>query len=168
VTRCAVLLRGVNVGRGNRIAMADLRALLERLGAADVRTYLQSGNAVVDWDRPGALAPAVEAALRDELSLPVRVLVRTADEVDAVVASCPFEVADPKLLHAWFLSGPPPADLPDVSPDRMAPGPHCLYVAYATGSQGSPVEKWRPTGMPDVLTARNWRTVLALQELLHA
>lgn len=163
MTRCAVLLRGVNVGRGNRIAMADLRALLERLGCRDVTTYLQSGNAVVDAD-PDGLADRVAAALRDELGLAVAVLVRT--DLDAVVAGCPFEVTDPKLLHVVLMSGPPPAELPDIAPDRLAPGPDCLYVSYATGSQGSAFERWRPADPPAVVTARNWRTVLALQELL--
>lgn len=164
MTRCAVLLRGVNVGRGNRIAMADLREVLERLGCADVATYLQSGNAVVTAD-PDGLADRVAAALREDLGLDVKVLVRT--DLDAVVQTCPFEVEDPKLLHAVLLSGPPPADLPDIAPDRLAPGPDCLYVSYATGSMGSAFEKWRPKPFPEVSTARNWRTVLALQELLR-
>lgn len=47
--RCVVQLRGVNVGGSGRLAMADLRALLEDLGGTGVRTYLQSGNAVLDW-----------------------------------------------------------------------------------------------------------------------
>jgi uncharacterized protein (DUF1697 family) len=50
VTRCVALLRGVNVGAHNRIAMPDLRAALQDIGCAGVRTYLQSGNAVVDGD----------------------------------------------------------------------------------------------------------------------
>ena len=64
MTRCVVLLRGVNVGRANRIAMADFRAALEQLGCSDVATYVQSGNAVVEWDgTPAALETAVHDAL---------------------------------------------------------------------------------------------------------
>jgi uncharacterized protein (DUF1697 family) len=40
------LLRGINLGARNKVAMADLRALIEELGAEDVRTYVQSGNVV--------------------------------------------------------------------------------------------------------------------------
>ena len=170
MTRVAVLLRGVNVGRGNRIAMADLRALLERLGGTDVSTLLQSGNAVLDW--PGAakdLAPAVEKALHDDLGLSVAALARTGRQLGEVVSGCPFEVADPKQVHVVFLGGTAPAaDAEALAPDVVVPGPGCLYVSYAGPSHSSPVAKWlagKDFGV--VGTARNWRTVLALQEALR-
>jgi uncharacterized protein (DUF1697 family) len=163
-----VLLRGVNIGASNRIAMPAFRSLLEGLGCSEVRTYLQSGNAVVGWSGSGdELQAAVEQALRDELDLAVAVLVRSAAELAAVVAGNPFAVDDPKLLHVVFLSGPPPEVAADeLLPDRVAPGPDCFYVAYATGSQDSKASKLL-TGkrFPLVTSARNWRTVLALQEL---
>jgi uncharacterized protein (DUF1697 family) len=164
----AVLLRGVNVGPNNRIAMPAFRSLLERLGCTDVRTYLQSGNAVVGWPGSGEqLRLSVEAALRDELDLPVAVLVRSAAELDAVVADNPFEVEDPKLLHVVFLSGPPPElEVDQLLPDRVAPGPECLYVAFASGFHDSKASKLLSSKrFPLVASARNWRTVLALQEL---
>jgi uncharacterized protein (DUF1697 family) len=163
-----VLLRGVNIGASNRIAMPAFRSLLEGLGCSEVRTYLQSGNAVVAWDGPSeALRESVEQALRDELNLPVSVLVRTAAELDAAVAGNPFDVEDPKLLHVVFLSGPAPElAVDDLLPDRVAPGPDCFYVAYATGSQDSKASKLLTNRrFPLVASARNWRTVLALQEL---
>lgn len=163
-----VLLRGVNVGASNRIAMPVFRDLLERLGCADVRTYLQSGNAVVGWSGPGEeLRLAVEAALRDELGLPVAVLVRSAAELDDAVAGNPFEVVDPTLLHVVFLSGPPPElDVQELLPDRVAHGPSCLYVAYRSGAQNSKASKLLSSKrFPLVASARNWRTVLALREL---
>jgi len=46
MTVCVALLRGINVGKAKRIAMADLRALIEGLGYTDVRTLLNSGNVV--------------------------------------------------------------------------------------------------------------------------
>src|SRR4051794_6482080 len=64
--RCAVLLRGVNVGKHNRVAMADLRRVLTSLGLTEVTTYLQSGNAVVTGE-PDGLAERVEQALASEL-----------------------------------------------------------------------------------------------------
>lgn len=170
MTRGVVLLRAVNLGARNRIAMADFRALLERLGCTDVRTYLQSGNAVVTSRRSAAaLARAVAEALRDDLDLPVSVLVRTADELDAVVAGNPFvaEDLDPTALHAVFLDGPAPA-VPDVSPDRLVAGDRVLYVAYAAGSRDSAAGKALSRRAFPVTTARNWRTVLALQELARS
>ena len=168
--RCVVLLRGVNVGGRNRIAMPVLRDLLAESGCTDVATYLQSGNAVVTWDGPlSALAPAVEGRLRD-VGVPVAVLVRTAAELDAVVEGTPFEVDDPTQLHVVFLGGDPPAlDTASLLPDRVASGPGVLYVAYAGGAHGSKAARLlADKRFPVVASARNWRTVLALQELAGA
>ena len=164
--RCVVLLRGVNVGGSGRLAMADLRALLEDLGGTGVRTYLQSGNAVLEWDgSPDALQEQVSAGLRERLSLEVPVLVRTADELEAVVAGCPFSVGDPKLVHAVFLDGPAP-DLPDLAPDRVVVGDEVLYVSYAVDAHSSKAARlFSSKAFPVVASARNWRTVLALHEL---
>lgn len=162
--RVAVLLRGVNVGGSNRIAMADLRAVLTGLGCADVQTYLQSGNAVVTAPATG-LAGRVEQALLQDLDLRVRVLTRTAAEVDAVVDGNPFD-PDPTLLHAVFLDGPAP-ELPDVSPDRASLGDRVLYARYVSGSQRSPLAKVLSSRRFPPASARNWRTVLALQGLLR-
>lgn len=168
MTRFVVLLRGVNVGAHNRISMPDLRSLLEGQGCSDVVTYLQSGNAVVGWSGSSeALRGAVTGALTAELGLHVQVLVRTSAQLDAVVAGNPFDVDDPTRLHVAFLSGPPPpVDADALLPDRVAPGPEVLYVAYAGGSQGSKAAKLLTGKQLGVIaSARNWRTVLALQEL---
>ena len=167
MSRCVVLLRAVNLGPRNRIAMADFRRLLERIGCKDVQTYVQSGNAVVTTRRSAAsLQGAVAQALREDLDLPVDVLVRTADELDVVVAGNPFAQEDlpPTSLHAVLLDGPAPV-LPDVAPDRIVAGDRVLYVAYAAGSQDSAAAKALSSKALPVATARNWRTVLALQEL---
>lgn len=169
--RQVVLLRAVNLGARNRIAMPAFRAVLEGVGCTDVATYLQSGNAVVTSRRtPASLAKAVAAALRSDLDLSVGVLVRTADELDAVVSGNPFsDVTDPKLLHAVFLESASP-DLTDaeVAPDRLATGDRVVYVAYATSSQDSRAAKVLGGKTFSGSTARNWRTVLALQELPRA
>lgn len=170
MTRAAVLLRAVNLGARNRISMPAFRALLEQVGCRDVQTYVQSGNAVVTTRRaPAALEKAVAAALHDGLGLDVDVLVRTADELDAVVSGNPFapEELPPTSLHAVFLSGAAP-ELPAVAPDRVVPGDRVLYVAYAAGSQDSAAGKALARMKTPVATARNWRTVLALQELARA
>ena len=168
VTRSAVLLRAVNVGGRNRIAMPAFRAVLEGVGCSDVATYLQSGNAVVTSRRsPPSLEKAVAAALGSELGLSVGVLVRTAAELDQLVAANPFpDVTDPKLLHVVFLQAAAPdlADL-DVAPDRLGTGDRVIYVSYATSSQDSRAAKVLGGKAFSGSTARNWRTVLALQEL---
>jgi Protein of unknown function (DUF1697) len=97
VPRYAVLLRGINVGRAKRVAMADLRALLEDAGYTAVRTHLNSGNVVLTGDGadPAEHAARIEAAIHERLGMDVRCAVLTADELRTVVEGHPFEgVAD--------------------------------------------------------------------------
>jgi len=166
MTRVVVLLRGVNVGGHNKVAMADLRALLERVGGRDVRTYVNSGNAVLDVDRDG-LEERVATALRDELGLDVGVVVRTADELAAVVGGCPFDDPDPTRVHVVFLDGPAPdVDAAALLPDEVVVREHELYVRYAAGVQDSAAARvLLSKRFPVVATSRNWRTVLALRDL---
>jgi uncharacterized protein (DUF1697 family) len=80
--RYVALLRGININPATRVAMADLRALLEGLGYAGVRTHLQSGNALftADEEPPERIAAAIERRTADELGRAVAVVVRTAEE----------------------------------------------------------------------------------------
>lgn len=170
MTRCAVLLRGINVGRNNRLSMPDFRAALDGLGCHDVSTYLQSGNALVRAE-PAGLAARVEQALRDSTHLDVRVVVRTADELADVVTGNPFpdRVDQPKRLHVVFLGAQPTRqELNGLGSrhgsDELAVGDRALYLAYAGDSHRSPLEK-ALRRLDVVQTARNWTTVTALLEL---
>ncbi|MGI8536092.1 MAG: DUF1697 domain-containing protein [Mycobacteriales bacterium] len=171
MAKVAVLLRGVNVGKHKRISMPVFRAVLEGVGCGAVHTYLQSGNAVVDWiGRPDRLVASVAARLQAVAGLSVLVMIRTGAELAAVVEANPFadEAFDPKLLHVAFLTGPPDPDRlaaldhAALLPDRMAVGDRALYLRYATGSQHSPLAKVR---LGVEATARNWTTVTALRDL---
>lgn len=166
--RCAVLLRGINVGRGNRLAMADLRAVLEGLGCTEVSTHLNSGNALVTAD-PVGLAGRVEAAL----PLRVRVVVLTADELQAVVEQCPWRAradATPKQVHVGYLDQlPAPERLAALTwpgGDELAVGPRVLYLAYSGPTVDSPLAKaLARADLGVVVTARNWTTATRLAEL---
>jgi uncharacterized protein (DUF1697 family) len=112
------LLRAVNVG-GTKLPMADLRTLLEGLGLTNVRTYLQSGNAVFDAGddagSPQDLANAIAMRIERDVGPRVGVLVLRAAALEAVVAANPFlaaegsvgadEAPDDQFLHATFLFG---------------------------------------------------------------
>ena len=114
MTRYAVLLRGINVGRAHRIAMADLRELLTAEGHAGVATLLQSGNVVLDSDRPaGELVPSVEQALEWRFGFAVPVVVRTREELLAVVAKDPLGsvATDPSRYVVSFSNAPVPAEV---------------------------------------------------------
>src|SRR5215211_2256902 len=173
--RQVVLLRGINVGSHNRVGMAPLRELLTRQGHEDVRTLLQSGNVVLTSETTGAgLERELEAAIAAELDVAPRVVVRTVDELAAVVEHDPFgDVADqPKLYQVSFLSdalAPEAAkalEAADVAPERVAVHGREIYAWHPNGVQRSPLAKLlsdRRLGV--AATARNWNTVTKLLEL---
>jgi uncharacterized protein (DUF1697 family) len=168
--RVVLLLRGINVGKNKRIAMADLRRVLTGLGCEDVATYLQSGNAVVTAD-PAGLAARTEQALRDEFGFDVRVLQRTGAQLAAVVAANPFpeRIVTPKQLHVAFLDTPLEQAALDAvgarhAEDEMALAAGELFMSFAGSSLDSPLMKVLPK-LRVTMTARNWTTVTKLAEL---
>lgn len=176
MARYAALLRGINVGGHNKIAMADLRALLAATGYTDVATYLQSGNAVFTARNapPDEIAAEVEAAVTRGLGLGVAVLVRTSEELDAVVAANPFpDAVDPKKLNVAFLGAEPVAawqadrDPARYAPDRFELLGRELYVWYADSVLRTTLTRDFWKGLPGTVTARNWNTVTRVRALAH-
>lgn len=173
-TTWVALLRGINLGRHKRVAMADLRALLESLGYGDVRTLLQSGNAVFTSDRRDAakLERQISERIEADLGVDVTTLVRSADDLAAVVDANPFPAqgVEPKELHVVFLSAAPPADaVAELDHDRFAPdqvefGDRVIYVRLPDGVMGSRLPDWGPLFDLSV-TMRNWNTVMRLRDL---
>jgi uncharacterized protein (DUF1697 family) len=177
VTTWVALVRGINLGRARRLAMADLRSLLEGLGCEEVRTLLQSGNAVFATTgrrSAGKLEDEIAAALDRDLGLPVDVLVRSAGDLAKVVKGNPFAKAgvDVKQLHASFLSAKPAAkavsgvDPKDFEPDEFAFGDRVVYLRLPTGVAGSriPLRDWEQQ-LGVRATMRTWNTVTRLNEL---
>lgn len=120
------LLRGVNVGGKNRLAMKDLADVFVAAGCRRVRTYLQSGNVIYEA-RAGLAArlpPVVAAAIEERFGLRVPVVTRSATELASVLRHNPFVRAgeDPRRLHVMFLSDRPRRSrLADLDPDRSPP-----------------------------------------------
>lgn len=139
--RWVALLRGVNVGGANRLAMADLRATMAESGASDVATHVQSGNVVFDHpvDDASAMASLISAAVRDHHGLDVRVVVRTGDELRRVATHHPDDgTIDAKFLHVVFFDRLPDA-APTIDVDRFAPDRFVIdgreaFVTYPNGS----------------------------------
>src|SRR5664280_648582 len=81
-TTLIALIRGINVGPSKRVAMADLRELLTGLGYSDVRTHLQSGNAVFSTGaKPATVGAEIEDALADRVGVRASVVVRTGRQL---------------------------------------------------------------------------------------
>ncbi|WP_029429544.1 DUF1697 domain-containing protein [Blastococcus sp. URHD0036] len=176
MTRYAVLLRGINVGRAKRIAMADLRARLGEAGFEDVATLLNSGNVVLSSSSSAAkVGPAVEKVIQDELGVESAAVVRTADEIRAVVALDPLgDVADDGSRYVVaFMASKPGKELEellgsvDAGEDRYAVHGRELFVWCPKGQMDSPLMTafGKAKGGP-VTTARNWNTVQKLADLL--
>ena len=171
--RVAALLRGINLGPHRRIAMPALRSLVEGLGHADVETYLQSGN-VLFAPAPGApddLAGQLEQAIEETTGLEVAVLVRTGEELAAVVEANPYSVADPTKVVVAFLGREVEqgelglGDLSAYLPDELTLVGRELYVSVPNGQARSKLmEALTKRRMPTTVTVRNWRTVTALAE----
>src|ERR1700744_5189006 len=91
---CVALIRGINVGRGNRVAMADLRAMMEDLGHTNVRTLLNSGNILFRSRRPNVdkIAVSIATAINATCGFSAAVTVVTAQELDLIIDENP-------LLH---------------------------------------------------------------------
>jgi uncharacterized protein (DUF1697 family) len=170
------LLRGVNVVGKNRLPMKELAPLFEEAGAADVRTYIQSGNVLFTAapSRVAGIPSLVSKAILDRFGFEPKILLRSAAELQAVASRNPFLLAgkDPAWLHVVFLAdAPPAAAVARLDPARSPPD--------AFEVRGREVFLFLPNGMgrtklgTDYLertlatpcSARNWRTVLTLVEL---
>jgi uncharacterized protein (DUF1697 family) len=175
--RYVALLRGVNVGRANRVAMADLRQVVGALGFAEPRTLLNSGNVVFQATGidPVATAVRIESALAGELGVSARVIVIGAEAFETAVAGNPFAlVDDPARMLVAFLA--PGADTSKVralldrdwSSERLAIVGDVAYLWCSNGVAASPLSAAVSRAAGDRLTARNWATVLKLSAMLRA
>jgi uncharacterized protein (DUF1697 family) len=175
-TGCQVaLLRGINVGRAKRVAMADLRALVASLGYGDVRTLLNSGNVV--FTAPGVAksdaASQIEKSLATRLGVSARVIVLTAAELAAIVEGNPLlEIAsDPSRLLVAVLNNKAdrkrlePLLKQDWAPDVLAIGERVAYVWCSEGILASRLLESIGRVLRDAATTRNWATILKLHAL---
>lgn len=174
--RQVALLRGINVGRAKRVAMADLRALVEALGYGGVRTLLNSGNVVftAPGTAPGDAAARIEEALAAKLRISARVIGLSAAELTAVVTENPLlEVAgNPSRLLVAVLASPAdrsrlePLGEQDWSPDALAIGSRAAYIWCPEGILASRLPEAVGRALGDAVTTRNWATLTKLQALL--
>lgn len=178
MTEYVALLRGINVGKAKRIAMADLRGLLEALGHSNVRTLLNSGNAVFEAPSRGSapgIASAIERKIADRLGLQVPVIVLKASELNRVVEENPLLQASsdpPRFLVAFLrdkkaLAAAEALTSGSWAPDAYAVGTRAAYLWCASGIIESRLIQAFARATGDAATARNWATVLKLQAMLR-
>jgi uncharacterized protein (DUF1697 family) len=170
-----VLLRGINLGSRNRIAMPALRDALESVGFDDVQTYLQSGNVVLSSrEKPDA---AVRRVIAKEFGLEVAVVTRTRSQLAKVVARNPLArvAKDPKRYQVSFLDEKPSREVVRRVEEAAAPKERVVV-------DGREIYAWHPDtiarsklwallagqSLGVTATARNWTTVQKLLELADA
>ncbi len=180
-TRWVALLRGVNVGGANTIAMAGLRATFCSLDLRDVVTYIQSGNVVFDVGTgraahldEGALVDVITTAIAARHRLTVPVVLRTVDQMASAARRHPDADGsiDPKLLPVLFLSAVPSPDaITTVNPsayhpDRVVLDGREIFVTYPDGSARSKLAiDVLERALRVTITARNLNTVRKLVKL---
>src|SRR5258708_6917935 len=157
--------------------MTDLRELLSGLGYRGVRTHLQSGNAIFTSrsGNPAKLAREIEKGIKDSLGLTVRCLVRSRDEVHAVLAGNPFRTgaADGSKMLVLFLSEQPDPTLlavhnpTELARDQIRFGERVIYQWCPDGFLAAPsVGPFAEKHLKVAVTAGNWNTVTRLAALL--
>lgn len=175
------LLRGVNVGGTKRIAMAKLREALGALGFTDVRTYLQSGNAVFRCTLAGPhVAETLAACIRDRIASDfgheVDVLVLSAEDLAAIVAGNPFALspdADIRPLHVTLPLEPmaeatfSALKLPAAADEEACWSERAVYLRLPHGYGRTRLNNgYFERALRTLATTRNWRTMIALAEMV--
>lgn len=172
------LLRGINLG-GRRIPMPALATMFSDAGCRDVRTYIASGNVV--FGATPALAKRIPkiipAAIADEYKFDAPVIVRSADEMQAVTRHNPFlkRGIDPSWLHVVFLADSPAAKLVASLDANRSPGDEFvvrggeIYLHLPNGAARSKLTNaYFDSTLKTISSGRNWRTVTTLLEMMRA
>ena len=170
--RWVALLRAVNLGRNNKVPMAELKKLLDGAGYGDVRTYIASGNVLLDGpSRAATVAAEIERIVATAFGVRTTVILRKPRDLARIVAAHPFG-DDVSETHVAFLAARPAgsaaARLEAAGPgaDQAALVGTELYLRLPRGVHGARLSNARIESLLGVpATLRNWRTVVALADL---
>ncbi|AIQ39129.1 DUF1697 domain-containing protein [Paenibacillus sp. FSL R7-0297] len=165
------LLRGINVGGNKLIKMQELKAMFAELQYENVRTYIQSGNVVFESEESSAirLSEVISQRIQETFGFGVPVIIRSLEELEAVIAGNPFPLTEPeefKRLYVSFLDAEPSAEaLEMIRPyedgaDRVRVVGKEMYTYYEVSVSESPLFKVQfDRLLGTTLTARNWNTL---------
>lgn len=176
MTTWIVLLRGVNVGGRRKLPMVALRELLTEVGFENVRTYIQSGNIVLDssdGDRD-SVARSVQGAIEGRFGFAPHTFVLDVDAFDTAIAENPFSRSDqdPRAVHFFFLAEPDPtADLDGLRAlatqgEEFVLTERVFYLHTPGGFGRSKLVERLHRLIGTEMTARNYRSVGAIRALV--
>lgn len=181
MTQYVALLRGINLGKHNKIKMADLKALFELNELKNVQTYIQSGNVLFESHKsPEKLIDLIESAILTEFGYTVPVIIRTAAEVRSILERCPYsaeQLGEEESIHIILLGDIPAKEsieklkLVDSMDEWSIVGKEVyllLRQSFHTSKLPNQLKK-----LDVAMTLRNWNTMsklssLAAERLKHA
>jgi len=171
------LFRGINVGGKNPLPMKQLVSIMEDLGCQDVKTYIQSGNAVFrsKESRISQLSGKISSAIERQHGFEPHVLLLAAADIEKAITGNPFPEAqsEPKSLHVGFLSTTPKK--PDIQAletlrkktERFALKDNVFYLHAPEGVGRSKLAGSAEKLIGITMTSRNWRTVCKIKDLVE-
>jgi uncharacterized protein (DUF1697 family) len=172
------LLRGINVGGKNKLPMKDLAEIFVGVGCADVRTFIQSGNVVFKAAASlSAKVPGLVAAqINSRFGYKTPVVLRTVDQLADVLSANPFltRASGEGTLHVMFLADEPSSASVAALDPKRSPGDSYIVrgrevYMHLTNSAADCrlTNAYFDSKLATVSTARNWRTVTKLLEMMR-
>ncbi len=168
------LLRGINVGGHKKVPMAELREVLTNSGLKNVQTYIQSGNVIFQSSEENIdkLEAVINRTINTHFGFDIPVLVKSKEEIKAVLEDCPFP--EKKKITSYFimLSETPEKDFIDEISKQIFPNEefvitkNCVYIFYTLGAGKAKLGiNWFEKKLKVKATARNYRTMAKLINL---
>lgn len=169
-----VLVRGVNVGGYKKVPMAELRELLTKAGLENVKTYIQSGNVVLQSleENKRKLEEKIHKEIYSHFGFDMPVFILTKLKLDTILINCPF--SEEKKVNSYFiiLSEVPKKDFVDEIYKQSFPNEefiiteNCIYIFYPFGAGKAKLGvNWFEKQLKVKATARNYRTMAKLLQM---
>ena len=176
------LFRGINVGGKNIVKMAELRRMLSELRFQNVKTYIQSGNAIFNSDdTPDIVKKSIQTAFQNTFKFESAIVLQTKDDICAVINLLPFSEDDIKTavaansevehLYFYFIDDTFSDSVINAlnssygGPDRLSAGPGGVYLLCHESVRDSKLAA-ALSKQNAAMTARNWKTLNKLFEMM--
>ncbi len=169
------LLRGINVGKHNRLRMADLKVALSKIGLQNVVTYIQSGNLIFASGKDNSvLEQEIATCISNEFGFQVPVIVKSKADLERNINDNPYYKEDNSKLHFTFLkSGPNRTNLKTINytaflPDKFKISTDVIYLCLENKyHKTKPSNAYFEKQLQTQTTTRNWKTTYKLLELCN-
>ena len=169
-----VLLKGINVGGHKKVPMAELRELLAKSGFFNVRTYIQSGNVILQATHGSRrdIEDKIQRVLLNHFGFEVSVLVKKKEDLQRIFKDSPFSEEEKKASYFIMLHDIPDAGLVQIALEKVYEGEEykiikdCIYYFSAKGfGQAKFNVKLFERKLKTFATSRNYNTMLKLLSL---